>query len=95
MSTKTEERLIALFESQTIKQNQIISDKAYGLFLFGFISGIVFSYSGFGGYLFVVISGIMIGKHYDKISSMIVNNTITMFSRVKQSLSTLDNDNNH
>ena len=62
--SKTEERLIKVLHEINSKHKQKIDEQIYGIFFFGFMSGIVFSYTNILGYSAGFVTGIIACNHF-------------------------------
>lgn len=82
MSTKTEEKLKKLLDDQIDKHISIVNDRVSGVFLYGFIAGVIMSYSGFLSYFAGIGTGVMIAKKYKYISYQITENFTYFFQNI-------------
>jgi hypothetical protein len=82
MTTKTEERIKKMLDDNLDERVKIINESFSGVFLYGFISGIIMSYSGFLGFFFGIGTGILISKKYKYISSQITEKASYLFQTV-------------
>ena len=60
-----------------------INENIAGIFLYGFITGIIASYSGLLPYFAGISSGIILVKKYDYIACYIVENCVNIFQYIK------------
>ena len=61
-----------------------INNRIGGVFLYGFMTGVIASYSGFLSYFAGISTGIVLVKKYDYISCYISENAIVMFEYVNK-----------
>lgn len=80
MSTKTEERLKKLLDEQMDLHINNVNDRIGGVFFYGFISGVIMSYSGFLSYFAGIGTGIVIAQKYKFISGQISEKFVYMFN---------------
>ena len=79
MTTKTEEKLKKLLEEQTDKHIEIVNERVSGVFLYGFIIGVIMSYSGILAYAAGIGTGVLISRKYKYISYQITEKAIYIF----------------
>ena len=82
MTTKTEERMKKLLNDQLTDHLNIINERLSGVLLYGFISGIIMSYSGFLSYFAGIGTGIIISQKYTYISYQITEKVSYLFQNV-------------
>ena len=82
MSTKTEEKINKLLDSKLHEHIGIVNDRIGGIFLYGFIVGVVVSYSGFLSYFAGIGTGVLIAKKYEYISYQITEKATYLFDSV-------------
>ena len=82
MTTKTEERLKKLLDEHSSKHIEIMNERLSGIFLYGFIMGIIMSYSGFLPYFAGIGTGIFISKKYKYISYQITEKISYLFQNI-------------
>ena len=78
MSTKTEDRIKKILDNQLTT----INDHASGIFLYGFIAGVIMSYSGFLSYITGIGTGILISNKYKYIAYQITEKAGYLFQNV-------------
>ena len=62
---------------------QNINENIGGIFLYGFITGVIASYSGLLPYFAGISSGIILVKKYDYVASYVVENFVNIFQYIK------------
>jgi hypothetical protein len=82
MTTKTEERIKKMLDDNLYNHINIVNERVSGIFLYGFIAGVIMSYSGFLAYFAGVGTGILISKKYKYISSQITEKASYLFQNV-------------
>ena len=82
MTTKIEERLKKILDNQLEQHISIINENISGVFLYGFIAGVIMSYSGFLSYFAGIGTGIIISKKYKYISYQITEKASYLFQNV-------------
>ena len=82
MTTKTEERMKKLLNDQLNDHLNVINERLSGVFLYGFIVGIIISYSGFLSYFAGIGTGIIISKKYIYFSYQITEKVSYLFQNV-------------
>lgn len=82
MSTKTEERLKKLLDEQLESHMTITNERVSGIFMYGFIMGVIMSYSGFLAYFAGIGTGVLISKKYKYISYQITEKVSYIFQNV-------------
>jgi hypothetical protein len=82
MTTKTEERIKKMLDDNLDERIKFFNERFSGVFLYGFIAGIIMSYSGFLGYFAGVGTGILISKKYQYISIQITEKASYLFQNV-------------
>ncbi len=91
MSTKSEDRIRKLLDEQTNRNIKIVNDKIGGIFLYGFILGVIMSYSGFLSYFAGIGTGILVAKKYEFVSHKISEKAMYVFQNtIKQVQSLTD-----
>lgn len=88
MTSKTEEKIKKMLDNQLEQQLSTINKRVAGVFLYGFISGVIMSYSGFLSYLAGIGTGVLIAKKYEYISyqitekaSYLLQNSVNMYKK--------------
>jgi hypothetical protein len=76
------EKLKKLLDEQTNNQLKIINERVSGIFLYGFIVGIIMSYSGFLSYFAGIGTGILVSRKYKYISHQITEKASYIFQNV-------------
>ena len=79
MTSKTEEKIKRMLDSQLEQQLSTINERVAGVFLYGFISGVIMSYSGFLSYFAGIGTGVLITKKYEYISYQITEKASYLF----------------
>ena len=82
MSTKTEEKINKLFDSKLEEHISVLNERIGGVFLYGFIVGVVVSYSGFLSYFAGIGTGVLIAKKYEYISYQITEKATCLLNTV-------------
>lgn len=86
MSTKTEEKLKRMLDEQMEKHIEkhieVVNERAGGMFLYGFIVGVIMSYGGFLSYVAGVGTGVMLSQKYKYIVYQITDKVGYMFQSV-------------
>jgi hypothetical protein len=82
MSTKTEERIKKLLDAQLESHMSITNERVSGIFMYGFIAGVIMSYSGFLAYFAGIGTGIIISKKYKYFSYQITEKASYIFQNV-------------
>jgi hypothetical protein len=76
------EKLRKILDEQTNNQLKIINERVSGIFLYGFIVGIIMSYSGFLSYFAGIGTGIVVSRKYKYISHQITEKVSYIFQNV-------------
>jgi hypothetical protein len=76
------EKLKKLLDEQTNNQLKTINERVSGIFLYGFIVGIIMSYSGFLSYFAGIGTGILVSRKYKYISHQITEKASYVFQNV-------------
>lgn len=88
--TKMEDRLKLIIQETNKDHQEKIEKQISGIFLFGFMIGIIFSYTGFLGYTAGVITGIMMKNKFSRESYSFIEQKIQIFytipSQIKKML---------
>jgi hypothetical protein len=82
MTTKTEERIKKILDEQMNHNVDVINERIGGVFIYGFIAGVIMSYSGFLSYFAGICTGIVISNKYKFISHQISEKTTYIFNNV-------------
>ena len=82
MTTKAEEKMKKFLNDQLNDHLNIINERLSGVLLYGFISGIIMSYSGFLSYFAGIVTGIIISRKYTYISYQITEKVSYLFQNV-------------
>lgn len=82
MATKTEEKLRNMLDEQLDKHVEVVNERVSGVFLYGFIVGIIMSYSGFLAYFAGIGTGVLIARKYEFISYQITEKASYLFQNV-------------
>ena len=82
MTTKTEEKITRLLNEHTNKHVEIVNERMSGVFLYGFIAGVIMSYSGFLSYFAGIGTGVLISRKYKYISYQISEKASYIFQNV-------------
>lgn len=82
MTTKTEEKLKKLLDERLDKHIDILNERASGVFLYGFIIGIIMSYSGFLAYFAGIGTGVLFSRKYKFISYQITEKATYLFQNI-------------
>lgn len=82
MKSKTEDKIKKILDSQLEQHISIMNERATGIFLYGFIAGVIMSYSGFLSYFAGIGTGVLIAKKYDYISYQITEKASYLFQNV-------------
>jgi hypothetical protein len=69
-------KLLEDYENRNIKN---VNDRIEGIFIYGFIIGIIASYSGLLSYFAGISTGIIFSKKYDYICTYVSESSINMF----------------
>jgi|LakMenEpi03Aug12_release.lakeMendotaPanAssembly.Ray.scaffolds.fasta_scaffold202812_1 hypothetical protein len=64
--TKSEDSLKKILNEINEEHQIKIDNQIYGIFLFGFISGYIFSYTGFMGFFIGLLTGLVIRNTFSK-----------------------------
>ena len=71
-----------LFDENMNNNIKNINEQISGVFLYGFITGVVASYSGFLSYGAGILTGIMVCKKYDYITSYIAEQSTLFYQTI-------------
>lgn len=82
MSTKSELVLKKLLDEQLESHINGVNDRIGGVFVYGFIIGVIMSYSGFLSYFAGIGTGVIIATKYKFISYQISEKTMYIFNNV-------------
>lgn len=82
MTTKTELILKKLLDEKIENYNNSLNDRIGGVFFYGFIIGVIMSYSGFLSYFSGIGTGIIIATKYKFISHQISEKTMYIFNNI-------------
>ena len=69
-----------------------ISDRISGIFLFGMVSGVFVSYSGFLSYITGVCTGIIVARKFEYVSNQITDKVTYMFDNIVKQIKDFKND---
>lgn len=78
--TKMEERVQFLLNSHLEKEKKYVNERLSGIFIFGFICGVIISYSGFLGYSFGVGTGVALSQYYSRYTGRVTKKIILLFN---------------
>ena len=79
MSNKSDDRIRKLLDEQINRNINSVNDRIGGIFVYGFILGVIMSYSGFLSYFAGVGTGIVVAKKYKFISHQISEKAMYIF----------------
>lgn len=82
--SKVEEKIKKILNDHMYNNTKNINEQIGGIFLYGFITGIIASYSGLLSYLAGISTGIILSKKYDYISCYISKNAVDIFQYVNK-----------
>lgn len=82
MATKTEEKLKKLLDDNLERHVSVVNERLSGVFLYGFIVGVIMSYSGFLAYFAGIGTGVLISKKYKYISYQITEKASYIFQNI-------------
>lgn len=74
-----EERIKVMMKEMNDAHSEYIDERISGIFLFGFIMGLVFSYTGIIGFVCGVATGIVLARKYPKTALRTTENTTGVF----------------
>ena len=77
--SKMEEKIKLILDEKHIESQNKLNSQINGIFLFGFISGIIFSYSNIIGYIGGFFLGIIIRNNLSKKTEKIIENSLKLF----------------
>ena len=80
--SKMEDRLRIILEEKSIESQKNLDKQITGIFLFGFMCGIIFSYSSMIGYIGGFLVGIVVRNNLTKQSNEYVERTVVLFTNV-------------
>jgi uncharacterized membrane protein required for colicin V production len=80
--TKMEDRVKTLLSTMNDKHQKKIDQQISGIFLFGFMTGIVFSYTGILGYIAGFLAGVVVRNSFSKKSQEFVEKSVDTFYNV-------------
>ena len=82
--SKAEEKIKKILDDHMHNNMKNINEQIGGIFLYGFITGVIASYSGLLSYLAGISTGIILSKKYEYISCYISKNAVIMFQYVNK-----------
>ena len=82
MTTKTEEKIKKLLDENLERHVSIMNERVSGVFLYGFMVGVIMSYSGFLSYFAGIGTGVLISKKYKYISYQITEKASYIFQNI-------------
>lgn len=77
--SKMKEKIKLILDEKYIESQNKLNSQINGIFLFGFISGIIFSYSNIIGYIGGFFLGIIIRNNLSKKTEKIIENSLKLF----------------
>ena len=80
--SKMEQRIEKLLDAYMEKHKNYVGEKTTGIFLYGFMSGVVFSYSGLLGYIFGIGTGAFLANNLKKYRCLIIDFIMIRFSSI-------------
>jgi hypothetical protein len=92
MAAKTEERIKKMLEDHMDNQITIVNDRIGGVFVYGFIAGVIMSYSGFLSYFAGIGTGIAIANKYKFISNQISEKMTYIFDNFLKNVQKNENN---
>ena len=77
--SKMEEKIKIILDEKHLESQNKLNNQINGIFLFGFISGIIFSYCNLIGYIGGFFLGIIIRNNLTKKTEKIIENSLKLF----------------
>ena len=77
--TKMEDRIKIMMTEMQETHKKYIDDRISGIFLFGFVMGLVFSYTGIIGFVCGVATGIVLARKFPQKALRTTENTTSVF----------------
>ena len=95
--SKIEDKMRNLLDDYMVNNVKKINERVGGVFLYGFMTGVIASYSGFISYIAGISTGIIIAKKYDYISYYISENCVELFQYINNLMynNNINNNNNN
>lgn len=77
-----EEKLTNILENYNEKHIKNMNEKISGVFIYGIITGIILSYTGFLGFITGICTGLIITKKYNYISNQITLKIVDLYTNM-------------
>ena len=87
--SKIEERLKSVLNEINTEHKQKIDQQIYGIFLFGFMMGIMFSYTSLLGYSSGFVTGVIVSNNFPKKLQERIEDLNYIFSNIFNKMKTM------